>query len=129
MARELSKFVTMVDDRLTKGRGIATVKQSVPPNRLKVMNLEDGFGWEEICPLLGVPVPESLEWPGRNPPEVSHRNSGPIYRRALRKAIIGVTTILGTAIAVGVWVGTTGGKLPKSSFILPKLSFLAEMRS
>lgn len=66
------------------------------------MNLEDWFGWEEICPLLGVPVPECLEWPGKNPPEVFHWNSGPIYQMALGKAIIGVTTILATAIAVGI---------------------------
>jgi hypothetical protein len=34
------------------------VKAIVPPERLLVLNLEKGFGWEEICSFLGHEVPE-----------------------------------------------------------------------
>lgn len=42
------------------------------------MNLEDGFGWEQICPLVGVPVPKNTEWPDKNTPEQFHKISRPV---------------------------------------------------
>ncbi|KAM0093360.1 hypothetical protein ACP6JD_003125 [Aspergillus fumigatus] len=37
---------------------IKAVKNTVPKDRLLVIKLEDGLGWEQICPFLGVPIPE-----------------------------------------------------------------------
>ncbi|RJE26623.1 hypothetical protein PHISCL_01037 [Aspergillus sclerotialis] len=37
---------------------IEEVKKVVPKDRLLVVNLEDGLGWEEICPFLDVPIPQ-----------------------------------------------------------------------
>ncbi|KAJ8205217.1 hypothetical protein LV164_005625 [Aspergillus fumigatus] len=37
---------------------IKAVKNTVPKDHLLVIKLEDGLGWEQICPFLGVPIPE-----------------------------------------------------------------------
>ncbi|KAF4178952.1 hypothetical protein CNMCM8927_002002 [Aspergillus lentulus] len=37
---------------------IKAVKNTVPKERLLVVKLEDGLGWEQICPFLDVPIPE-----------------------------------------------------------------------
>ncbi|KAH3223903.1 hypothetical protein KXV81_000845 [Aspergillus fumigatus] len=37
---------------------IKAVKNTVPKDRLLVIKLEDGLGWDQICPFLGVPIPE-----------------------------------------------------------------------
>lgn len=43
------------------------VKQTVPADRMLHVHLEDGLGWEQICPFLGVPIPED-DYPDRNQP-------------------------------------------------------------
>ena len=83
---------------------IATVKRSVPPGQLKVFNLEDGFGWEQICPIVGKPVPNA-EWPGRNTPDEFHELRRPIVRKAATKTILGMSTIVGTVVTAGIWYG------------------------
>lgn len=35
------------------------VVATIPPDRLLVMNISRGDGWEKLCPFLGVPVPET----------------------------------------------------------------------
>jgi hypothetical protein len=78
------------------------VKRIVPPEQLKVCKLEDGFGWEEICPYLGVPVPDT-KWPSLNTPEEFHRFSGPKMQAAFVKGLIGTASILAPFVAVGAW--------------------------
>ncbi|KAI0388792.1 P-loop containing nucleoside triphosphate hydrolase protein [Xylariaceae sp. FL0594] len=80
---------------------IAEVKRLVPPEQLKVCKLEDGFGWEEICPYLGVPIPDT-PWPSLNKPEEFHSIVKPQIERAFRKGIVGVTTMVAVA-AAGLW--------------------------
>jgi hypothetical protein len=68
--------ITLVRDRVFGGRpgdrahaiaayesNVAAVKATVPPSRLLVHNLGDG--WEPLCEHLGVPVPET-PYPARN---------------------------------------------------------------
>lgn len=43
-------------------------KATIPADRLRVIQLENGLGWEDICPFLEVPIP-SADYPGRNEPE------------------------------------------------------------
>ncbi len=80
------------------------------------MSLEDGLGWEEICPFLGVPKPDR-EWPGRNTPDEFKQLTAPAWGKAMRKTVVGVTTILGVAITAGVWYRRAGGKLPSLSLV------------
>lgn len=44
------------------------VKRTVPADRMLHVHLEDGLGWEQICPFLGVPIPKE-DYPDRNQPE------------------------------------------------------------
>ncbi|KAI0844020.1 P-loop containing nucleoside triphosphate hydrolase protein [Daldinia vernicosa] len=81
---------------------IAEVKRLVPPEQLKVCKLEDGFGWDEICPYLGVPVPDE-EWPSLNTPEEFGEVVAPKFKAAFMKGIIGTTSIIAPIIAVGLW--------------------------
>ncbi|KAI8628236.1 hypothetical protein F5Y19DRAFT_476646 [Xylariaceae sp. FL1651] len=80
---------------------IADVKRLVPPEQLTVCKLEDGFGWKELCPCLGVPIPDT-PWPSLNTTEEFHSVSAPMHQRVVKKGIIRVTTIIAIA-AVGLW--------------------------
>ncbi|KAK8133690.1 hypothetical protein PG984_005702 [Apiospora sp. TS-2023a] len=84
---------------------IAKVKAIVPPKQLKVCRLEDGFGWNEICPYLGVPVPET-EWPSRNAPEEFFQISDKALNSGQQKAVA-VVSVLAPLIAVGLWYART----------------------
>ncbi|KAI0161097.1 P-loop containing nucleoside triphosphate hydrolase protein [Hypoxylon sp. FL1284] len=81
---------------------IADVKRLVPAQRLKVCKLEDGFGWDELCPFLGVKKPDT-EWPALNTPEQFHEIAGPTLKAAIVKGIIGTTSVIVPIIAVGIW--------------------------
>ncbi|KAI0117798.1 hypothetical protein GGR51DRAFT_555082 [Nemania sp. FL0031] len=72
---------------------IADVKRLVPPKQLKVFKLEDGFGWNELCPCLGVPIPDT-PWPALNTPEEFHLIVKPKMQKAVAKGIAGVSTII-----------------------------------
>ncbi|KAH8666951.1 hypothetical protein BX600DRAFT_540208 [Xylariales sp. PMI_506] len=76
-----SRVAQLLVDKVTDGKGptpegeealkqyyinyLAEIKRVVPPERLHVVQLEDGLGWEQICPLLGLEVP-SKPWPMRH---------------------------------------------------------------
>ncbi|OTA59145.1 hypothetical protein K449DRAFT_436104 [Hypoxylon sp. EC38] len=81
---------------------IAEVKRLVPPEQLKVCKLEDGFGWEEICPYIGVPVPDE-PWPSLNTPEEFHEIGGPKMKKAAMKGFAGTISLIVPALAMGLW--------------------------
>ncbi|KAI2625169.1 hypothetical protein GGS21DRAFT_310508 [Xylaria nigripes] len=80
---------------------IADVKRLVPPDKLKVVRLEDGYGWNELCPCLGVPIPDT-PWPFFNTQDEFKSSVGPMVRRAMIKGMFGVV-IITSATAVGLW--------------------------
>ncbi|KAI3338730.1 P-loop containing nucleoside triphosphate hydrolase protein [Ustulina deusta] len=82
---------------------IADVKRFAPPKQLKVFKLEDGFGWNELCSYLGIPIPD-IPWPSLNTPEEFHSLAGPKIQTAISKGIAGVTTIT-AIVAVVIWYG------------------------
>lgn len=43
------------------------VKKTLPKDRLLAVKLEDGLGWEQICPFLGLPIPD-MQYPRGNEP-------------------------------------------------------------
>ncbi|KAI1481955.1 P-loop containing nucleoside triphosphate hydrolase protein [Daldinia eschscholtzii] len=81
---------------------IEEVKRLVPLEQLKVCKLEDGFGWNDICPYLDVPVPDE-KWPSLNTPEEFGEIAKPKVKSAFRKGMFGTTSILAPIIAAGVW--------------------------
>lgn len=44
--------------KLTNFNSIKTVKERLPKDRTLVVKLEDGLGWEQICPFLDKPIPD-----------------------------------------------------------------------
>jgi hypothetical protein len=80
------------------------VKKLVPKEKLGYFTLEDGFGWEQICPRLGKPIPEQ-PYPRGNAPKEFHaltmRLLGPSFKKA---AAIVITTALVPIIGVGAWI-------------------------
>ncbi|KAJ5174863.1 uncharacterized protein N7482_000740 [Penicillium canariense] len=47
---------------------IKMAKETIPAERLHIIKLENGVDWEDICPFLGVPIPDE-EYPTPNDPE------------------------------------------------------------
>ncbi|KAI0506423.1 P-loop containing nucleoside triphosphate hydrolase protein [Xylaria bambusicola] len=79
---------------------IAEVKRLVPPAQLKVFSLEDGFGWNDLCPYLGEPIPDT-PWPSLNTPDEFFSLAKPMFQKAVTKGMVGVTTVIAIA-AVGM---------------------------
>ncbi|KAI0185688.1 P-loop containing nucleoside triphosphate hydrolase protein [Xylaria flabelliformis] len=82
---------------------IAEVKRLVPPEQLKVVKLEDGFGWNELCPYLGVPIPDT-PWPALNKTEEFQGVVGSKMKKAISKGMAGVASVVVFA-AVAMWYG------------------------
>ncbi|KAI1817445.1 P-loop containing nucleoside triphosphate hydrolase protein [Poronia punctata] len=85
---------------------IAEVKRLVPPEQLKICRLEDGFGWNEICPYLGVPIPDT-PWPQLHTADEFHTIVKPMVVDAVWKAMASLTTMVAFA-AVGLWYAKEG---------------------
>lgn len=83
-------------------RSIDKVKRLIPPSQLKVCRLEDGFGWEEICSYMEVPVPDQ-EWPGRNTPDEFHKHTAVFHRLGDLKLFTIATVVAAPIVAAGVW--------------------------
>ncbi|KXJ87501.1 hypothetical protein Micbo1qcDRAFT_124413 [Microdochium bolleyi] len=72
-------------------------------DRLLVCRLEDGFGWEQICPFLEKDIP-SEKYPKGNAPEQFKALLGEITAPAFRKASLMVlTAVLVPTAAAGWW--------------------------
>lgn len=81
---------------------IDKVKRLIPPSQLKVCRLEDGFGWEEICSYMEVPVPDQ-EWPGRHTPDEFRQNTAGFQKKGQLKLFTLATAIAAPLVAAGVW--------------------------
>ncbi|KAL3482160.1 hypothetical protein BJX99DRAFT_252873 [Aspergillus californicus] len=82
---------------------IASVKKIVPKERLLVLKLEDGFGWDEICPFLEIPIPEEA-YPRGNEQEAFKGAAKGFLKPRIYDAIVK----MGTAVAVFGVVGYLG---------------------
>ncbi|KAH8900726.1 hypothetical protein GQ53DRAFT_835650 [Thozetella sp. PMI_491] len=75
----------------------------VPKEQLLEVKLEDGLGWEQLCPFLGKDIPDE-PYPRTNAreefQELYASVIGPHFRSAFAKL---ATTILVPSIAVGAW--------------------------
>jgi hypothetical protein len=84
----------------------ARLKRTIPPERMLVIRIEDGLGWEQICPWLGKEVPDKgVEYPkGVRHDEIKTEWLDPMVRNAMLKL---AATVLVPSIAIGwgVWNG------------------------
>ncbi|KAI1823872.1 P-loop containing nucleoside triphosphate hydrolase protein [Xylaria intraflava] len=85
---------------------VSDVKRLVPPEQLMVIKLEDGLGWKELCPYLGVPIPDT-PWPRLNTTDEFKTLLEPTVMKTVKKGITGIATVLGVA-AVGIWYARKG---------------------
>ncbi|KAL5362709.1 P-loop containing nucleoside triphosphate hydrolase protein [Aspergillus floccosus] len=79
---------------------IETIKGKLPKDRLLVVKLEDGLGWEQICPFLGLPIPEQ-KYPRGNDPDTFKK----IVEDYLQPRVTAAMLKLGTVVTT---VGITG---------------------
>ncbi|GAW27043.1 putative NAD dependent epimerase protein [Rosellinia necatrix] len=78
-------------------------KALAPSDRLLVAKLEDGFGWEQICPFLGHPIPETRYPRGNAPEEFKKMGDELLGPRILRAGIMALSTALVPVLGVGAW--------------------------
>lgn len=79
------------------------VKEVVPSHKLHSFNLEDGFGWEQLCSALGRPIPD-VPYPKANTPARFDKMQAGFVRRAMRKAYaLAATAIFVPAVATAAW--------------------------
>ncbi|KAI6086739.1 hypothetical protein F4821DRAFT_124710 [Hypoxylon rubiginosum] len=78
-------------------------KAVIPKERLLVVKLEDGFGWEQICPFLGHDIP-STPYPRGNAPAEFAQLGKQILGPGIRKvAALAVSVVLVPVVGVGAW--------------------------
>ncbi|KAI1421499.1 hypothetical protein F5Y12DRAFT_800896 [Xylaria sp. FL1777] len=78
-------------------------KASAPRDRLLVARLEDGFGWEQICPFLGHPVPETRYPRGNAPQEFQKMADDILVPRIFRAGLMALSAVLIPTLSVGIW--------------------------
>lgn len=71
--------------------------------KLLVAKLEDGFGWEQICPFLGLDIP-STPYPRGNAPAQFEQLGKQVLGPGIRKVgILIVSVILVPVVGIGAW--------------------------
>jgi hypothetical protein len=75
----------------------------IPENNLAVFKLEDGFGWEQICPYLKKPIPDTPYPRGNAPEEFKKMTDELLVPRFKRATAFAVTSVLVPIAAVGFW--------------------------
>lgn len=90
------------------------VKEKIPPERMTVIKLEDGLGWEQICPYLETPIPD-VKYPRGNDPKEFDTMVQSVMVPLIRGAMLKASLVIVPAIGVGAWL------LTKRSTVLPRL--------
>ncbi|PWY95406.1 hypothetical protein BO94DRAFT_508678 [Aspergillus sclerotioniger CBS 115572] len=79
---------------------IRTAKETLPKDRLLVVRLEDGLGWDQICPFLDVEIPEQ-KYPRGNEPDTFHK----IVEKYVEPRVKAAMVNLGTTVAAIAGIG------------------------
>jgi hypothetical protein len=91
------------------------VKRTVPAERLLHIHLEDGLGWEQICPFLGVPIPNE-DYPDRNQPARFQAIAQGFLQPLVRAAMTRFASIAVPSLGVLGWAAVRyGPSLSKAS--------------
>ncbi|KAI0108866.1 hypothetical protein GGR51DRAFT_513390 [Nemania sp. FL0031] len=81
----------------------AIAKAKAPKDRLLVVRLEDGFGWEQICPFLGHPIPETRYPRGNAPQEFKKMGDEILVPRIVRAGLMAVSAVVIPMLSIGAW--------------------------
>lgn len=79
------------------------IRRLLPKDRLLDVKLEDGFGWEQICPFLGIPIPKEKYPRGNAPAEFDKLLGGFIGGRLTVTAYKVLGSLVIPAVAIGAW--------------------------
>ncbi|KZL83869.1 hypothetical protein CI238_06993 [Colletotrichum incanum] len=79
-----------------------SVKALVPPERLLVLNLEKGFGWEEICKFLERDVPDE-PYPRINAMADFHVAAEMVVSPAIKKTVRILSSSAVAIAGIGLW--------------------------
>lgn len=83
---------------------IRTAKERLPKERLLVIRLEDGLGWEQICPFLDMPIPDE-PYPPPNVPEVFKALGEAFLRPWIRSAMFKCGALVTPVVGVAGYLG------------------------
>ncbi|KAJ5334780.1 hypothetical protein N7452_007183 [Penicillium brevicompactum] len=87
---------------------IEKAKQIIPADRLCLIQLEDGLGWENICPFLGLPIPNEA-YPGRNEPEKFKKLVEGFLQPKVTAAFMRLGAVAIPTVGVLCWAAMTYG--------------------
>ncbi|KAF9872359.1 hypothetical protein CkaCkLH20_10186 [Colletotrichum karsti] len=79
-----------------------TAKELVPPEKLLVIRLEDGLGWEKICQFLGHEVPD-VPYPRVNDAEGFQKLVMDDFFKAWTKTALKLASLVVPLIGASVW--------------------------
>ncbi|KAF9889600.1 hypothetical protein FE257_007108 [Aspergillus nanangensis] len=83
---------------------IRSVKEILPKDRSLFIKLEEGLGWEQICPFLDVPIPDQ-EYPRGNEPEKFEKVAKFFLEPWMRDAAFKVGAVVVSAIGTAGYLG------------------------
>lgn len=81
---------------------IKQVKETIPADRLCLIRLEDGLGWEQICPFLDKPIPKE-PYPEPNDPKMFEAIVEELVNPCMKRATLRLGAIVVTVLGVVGW--------------------------
>ncbi|KAB8215972.1 hypothetical protein BDV33DRAFT_227295 [Aspergillus novoparasiticus] len=83
---------------------IRSMKDTLPKDRLLVVKLEEGLGWEQICPFLDLPIPEE-KYPRGNEPDTFHRIVADYMEPRVKAAMLNLGAMVTATAGIAGYLG------------------------
>ncbi|KAE8356070.1 hypothetical protein BDV28DRAFT_7362 [Aspergillus coremiiformis] len=83
---------------------IRSVKEVLPKERLLVVKLEEGLGWDQICPFLDVPIPEET-YPRGNEPDKFHMLVADYLEPRVKVAMVKFGVFVTATVGIAGYLG------------------------
>ncbi|KJK63919.1 Tubulin C-terminal domain protein [Aspergillus parasiticus SU-1] len=83
---------------------IRSMKDTLPKDRLLVVKLEEGLGWEQICPFLDLPIPEE-KYPRGNDPDMFHRIVADYMEPRVKAAMLNLGAMVTATAGIAGYLG------------------------
>ncbi|KAI0015699.1 hypothetical protein F4780DRAFT_48774 [Xylariomycetidae sp. FL0641] len=91
------------DAKLDTVEGNAKAKALAPEGQLLIARLEDGFGWEQICPFLEHGIPDRPYPRGNAPAEFDRLAREMLYPKFWRAGLTALAAIVLPVVGIGAW--------------------------
>ncbi|KAE8309993.1 Tubulin/FtsZ, GTPase domain-containing protein [Aspergillus transmontanensis] len=83
---------------------IRSMNDTLPKDRLLVVKLEEGLGWEQICPFLDLPIPEE-KYPRGNDPDMFHRIVADYMEPRVKAAMLNLGAMVTATAGIAGYLG------------------------